>query len=87
LLIAEEQLVVRRVSAVVGHPVVTRVVNIFLCLCTSIDDTDLRGSGDKKHRSFICRAFSIWVNEVDKGWDPCEVNDLVIALKTAWRFF
>jgi hypothetical protein len=75
-----------RVGAVIEHPVVIRVIAIFLCLCTSIDDAKLRRSSDKKHWSFVCGAFSIRVNEVDKGWYPSEMNNLVITLKAAWRF-
>jgi hypothetical protein len=75
-----------RVSAVIEHPVVTRVVNIFLCLCTSIDNAELGRSGNKKHWRFISRAFSVRVNEVNEGWDPGQVDDLVVALETAWGF-
>jgi hypothetical protein len=87
LLVAEEQLVVRRVSAVIEHPVVARVVSIFLCLCTSINDAELGRSGNKKHRCFVCGAFSVGVNEVDKSWYPSKMNDLVITFETAWGFF
>jgi hypothetical protein len=87
LLVAEEQLVVSRVSAIIEHPVIARVVSIFFCLCASIDDTKLRRSGDKKHWGFICGALSIGVNEVDKSWNPCEVDNLVVAFETAWGFF
>jgi hypothetical protein len=70
LLVAEEQLVVRRVSAIVEHPVVARMISIFLCLRTGIHDAKLRRGANKKHRCFVCRAFTVGVNEVDKGWYP-----------------
>jgi hypothetical protein len=70
LLVAEEQLVMCRVSAVIEHPVAARVVGIFLCLCTSIDDTELGRSSDEKHWRFISRTFLVRVDEVDEGWNP-----------------
>jgi hypothetical protein len=70
LLVAEEQLVVARVGAVIEHPVVTRVVSVLLCLCTGIDNAKLRGGGDEKHWCFIGGTFVVGVNEVDKGWYP-----------------
>jgi hypothetical protein len=70
LLVAEEQLVVHRVSVVVEHPVVTRMVSILFCLCTCINDTKLRGSSDKEHWGFISRAFAVRIDEVDEGWYP-----------------
>jgi hypothetical protein len=87
LLIAEEQLVVGRVGAVIEYPVVARVISILLCLCTGIDHAKLRRGGDKKHWCFVSGTLPIRVDEVNEGWDPCEVDDLVIALETAWRFF
>jgi hypothetical protein len=63
-------LVVSWVGVVIKHPVITRVVSIFFSLCTSVDDANLRGSGNEKHRSFISGAFTVWVNKVDKGWYP-----------------
>jgi hypothetical protein len=86
LLIAEEQLVMGRVGAVIEHPVVTRVVSILFCLCTSIDNAKLRRGGDENHWHFISRAFAVGINKVDKGWYPSKVDDLVIVLKTAWGF-
>jgi hypothetical protein len=68
--IAEEELVMPRIGAIIKHPVVTRVVSIFFCLCTSIDNTKLGGGGNEKHWGFIHRTFTIRVNEVDKGWYP-----------------
>jgi hypothetical protein len=87
LLVAEEQLVMHWVSAVIEHPVIARVVSVLLCLYTRIDDTELRGSSDKEHWCFISRTFMVGVNEIDKGWYPSEVNNLVIALETTWRIF
>jgi hypothetical protein len=77
---------VRRVSAIVEHPVTSRVVIVLFCLYTRIGDTKLRGSSDKEHWSFISRAFAVGINEVDKGWYPSEVDDSIIVLKTAWGF-
>jgi hypothetical protein len=76
-----------RVSAVISHPVIARVISVFLSLCTSIDDTELRGSSNKEHWGFICGTFLVGVDEVDEGWYPGEVNDLVVILETAWRIF
>jgi hypothetical protein len=87
LLIAEEQLVMCRVRAVIEHPVLARVISILFCLCTCIDDTELRGSGDKEHWGFVSRAFTVGVNEVDKGWYPSEVDNLIVTLEIAWRVF
>jgi hypothetical protein len=70
LLVAEEKLIVPRVGAVVDHPVITRVVSIFLSLHTRIDNAKLGRGGDEKHWSFICGTFTVWVNEIDKGWYP-----------------
>jgi hypothetical protein len=56
------------VGAVIEHPVIARVVSIFFSLCTSINDTNLRGSGNEKHGSFVGGAFMVWVDEVNKGW-------------------
>jgi hypothetical protein len=69
-LIAKEELVMSWIGAVIEHPVITRVVSIFLSLHTSINNTELRGSGDKKHRCFIGGAFTIRVDKVDEGWYP-----------------
>jgi hypothetical protein len=68
LFITEEELVVSWIGAVIEHLVIARVVSIFLSLCTSIDDAKLRRGGNEKHWGFICGAFMIWVNEIDKGW-------------------
>jgi hypothetical protein len=86
LFITEEKLVVSRIGAIIEHPVVTRMVSIFLSLCTSIDNAELRRSGDEKHRSFICRAFLIGVNKIYEGWYPSQVNNLIIFLKVTWGF-
>jgi hypothetical protein len=85
--IAEEKLIVSWIGAVISHPIVARVVSIFFCLCTSIDNTELRGSGDKEHGCFICGAFVVRVNEVDKGWHPSQVNNLVVFLEVTWGLF
>jgi hypothetical protein len=87
LLVAEEQLVVPRVSAIIEHPVIARVVSILLCLCTGVDNAKLRRGGNEEHWHLISGTFLIRVDEVDEGWNPCEVDDLVVALETAWRFF
>jgi hypothetical protein len=86
LLIAEEQLVVSGVGAIIEHPVIAGVVSILFCLCTGIDNAKLRGGADKKHWCFISGTFPIRVDEVDKGRDPSEVDDLVIVLETARGF-
>jgi hypothetical protein len=70
LLIAEEELVVSWVGAVIEHPIIAGVVSIFLSLCTSINNAELRRSSNKKHWGFICGTFMIGVNEVNKGWYP-----------------
>jgi hypothetical protein len=75
------------VGAVIEHPVVTGVVSIFFSLCTGIDNTKLGGAGDKKHWGFICRAFSVGVNEVDESQDPSQVDDFIVTLEAAWRLF
>jgi hypothetical protein len=59
-----------RVSVVVEHPVVTRMVNVFFCLCAGIDDAELGGGTNEKHRCFVCGAFTVGVNEVDESWYP-----------------
>jgi hypothetical protein len=66
LFITEEKLVVSRIGAIVKHPIVARVVSIFLGLHTSIDDAKLRRSGNKEHGGFICRAFMIRVDKIYK---------------------
>jgi hypothetical protein len=70
LLIAEKQLVVGRVGVVVEYPVIAGVVMVLFRLRTRIDDTELRGGTDKDHWSFVCRAFTIGVNEVDESGYP-----------------
>jgi hypothetical protein len=87
LLITEEELIVSLIGAIIDHPVITRVISIFLNLYISVDNAELRRGGDKKHGSFICRAFSIGINEVDKGWYPCKVDDLIVFGKGIQRFF
>jgi hypothetical protein len=84
LLIAKEKLVVSWVGAIIEHPVIARVVSIFLSLHTSIDDAELGRSGNEKHRSFICGAFTVWVDEIDEGWYPSQVDDLIVFLEVAW---
>jgi hypothetical protein len=59
LLIAKDELVVPLISAIKDHLVIIRVVSIFLNLHTSVDDTELRGSDDKEHGSFISGAFLV----------------------------
>jgi hypothetical protein len=87
LLITKEELIVPLIGAIIDHPVIARVISIFLNLYTSVDDAKLRGGGNKKHGSFICRAFAIGVNEVDKGWYPCKVDNLVVFEKGTQGFF
>jgi hypothetical protein len=70
LFVTKEELIVPWVSAVIEHPIIARVVSVFLCLCTSIDNTELRGSGNEKHRSFIYGTFMVRVDEVDESWYP-----------------
>jgi hypothetical protein len=83
LLITEEELVMSWVSAVKDHPIITRVISIFFDLYTSIDDTKLRRGGGKNHGSFICRAFTIEVDDVDEGWYPSKMNNLIIFVEGA----
>jgi hypothetical protein len=78
LLITEDELIVPLISAIKDHPIVARVVSIFLNLHTSVNNTKLRGVGNKEHGSFISGAFLVWVNVVDKSWYPPKVNDLVV---------
>jgi hypothetical protein len=70
LFIAEEELIVSWISAIIEHPVIARMISIFLNLHTSINDTELRRSSDKEHEGFICGTFIVWVNKVNKGWYP-----------------
>jgi hypothetical protein len=68
LFITEEELIVSWISAIIMHPVIARVVSVFLSLRTSIDNAKLRGSGNEKHRSFICGTFSVEVDKVNERW-------------------
>jgi hypothetical protein len=87
LFVTEEKLIMTWISTIEDHPVIARIISIFLNLYTSVNDAELRRSGDKNHGSFIYRAFTIEVNEVDKGWYLCKVDDLIVFLKIAWGFF
>jgi hypothetical protein len=87
LLITEEELIVPLIGTIIDHLVIARVISIFLNLYISVDNAELRRGGNKKYRSFICGAFTIGVNKVDKGWYPYKVDDLVIFGEGAQGFF
>jgi hypothetical protein len=69
------------IGTVKDHLGITRVVSIFLNLYTSVNNTKLRRGGNKKHGSFVSRAFMVWVDKVDEGWYPSKMNDLIIFVK------
>jgi hypothetical protein len=87
LFVAEQKLVVPLISAVKAHPVTSRMISIFLSLCTGVGDADLRRSGNKEHRCFISRTFVVGVDVVDKCWYLSKINNLIIFVKGAQRFF
>jgi hypothetical protein len=63
------------------------VVSVFLSLCTSVNNTELRGSGDKEHRSFICGALMVGINKINEGQYPSKMDDLIIFLEITWGLF
>jgi hypothetical protein len=74
------------IGVIIEHPVVAGVISIFFCLCADVGNAELRGGSDEEHWCFVSGTFPIRVDEVDEGRDPCEVDNLVVALKAAWGF-
>jgi hypothetical protein len=80
LLIDEDELVVPRVSVIVLHPAISRVIGVFVSLYTSISDTEMRRGGDTDESGCDVRAFSVSVDHVDEGGDPGKVDDGVVVV-------
>jgi hypothetical protein len=80
LLIDEDKLVVPRVSVVILHPAVSRVIGVFISLHTSISDTKMRRSRDADEGWCNVGALAVPINHIDEGGDPGKVNDGVIVV-------
>jgi hypothetical protein len=80
LLIDEDELVVPRVSVVILHPAITRVIGVFVSLHTSISDTEMERSRNADEVGCDVGTLAVSVDHVDKGGDPSKVDDGVVVV-------
>ena len=80
MLIVEDDLVVPRVIGIEEHPAITRVVRVFVCLYSSIGDTELRRGGYMNEGRCNVGAFSVLLDAVSEGLDPCKVDDGIVVI-------
>jgi hypothetical protein len=80
LLIDEDELVVPRVSVIILHPAVTRVIRVFVSLYTSISDTEMGRSRDADEVRCNVRTLTVPFDHVNKGGDPGKVDDEVVVV-------
>jgi hypothetical protein len=85
LLIDEDELVMPRVSMVIEHPAISRVVSILIDLDTSISDTKLRGSRDTDEVGCDVGALTVSLDHVNEGGDPSKVDDGVVVVNRDGR--
>jgi hypothetical protein len=80
LLIDEDELVVPRVSIVIFHPAVTRVVRVFVSLHTSISDTKMRRGRDMDEVGCDVGTLVVPLNRIDEGGDLSKMDDGVVVV-------
>ena len=85
MLIVKDDLIVTRIVAVKEHPSVARVVRVFVCLYSSIGNTELRGGRDTDEGRRDVGAFSILLDAVGEGLDPGEVDNGVVVVNRDGR--
>ena len=78
--IIKDDLVVPRVVAIKEHPAIARVVRVFVCLYSSIGNTELRRGGDADEGGRNVRAFSVLLNAVSERLDPGKVDNGVVVI-------
>ena len=79
VLIDEYELIMIGVRIVICHPSIPRMVCVFVSLDAYISDTSRCSHTPNRVRSKI-RALSVWLNHVDEGWDPSQVDDGVVVV-------
>ena len=79
LLIDKDELIVIGVCVVISHPSIPRMICVLVSLDAYVSDTSRCSHTLNGVRSKI-RALSVWLNHVDKGWDPSKVDDSVVVV-------
>ena len=79
LLINKDELIMVGVRIIVDHPSIPRMICILISLDAYINNTSRRHHTLNKVRSKV-RALSVWLDHVDKGWDPSKMDDGVVVI-------
>ena len=79
LLINEDELIMIGVRIIINHPSIPRMICVLISLDAHISDTSRCSHTLNGVRSKI-RALSVWLNHVDKGWDPSKVDDGIVVV-------
>ena len=69
-----------RVIGVKEHPAVARVVRVFVCLYSSVSNTELRRGRDADEGRCNVRAFPVLLDAVSEGLDPSEMNNGIVVV-------
>jgi hypothetical protein len=80
LLIDEDELVMPRVSIIILHPTITRVIGVLVSLHTSISDTKMGRSGNADEGWCDVRTLAVSVDHVDEARDPGKVDDRIVVV-------
>ena len=79
LLINKDELIVIGVRIIISYPSIPRMICVLISLDAYISDTSRRSHTLNQVRSKV-RALSVWLDHVDKGWDPSKVDDGVVVI-------
>src|SRR5947208_2897581 len=80
LLIDEDELVVPRVSVVILHPAISRVIGVLVSLHTSISDTKMGRGRNADESGCNVGTLSVPLDHVNEGGDPGKVDDGVVVV-------
>jgi hypothetical protein len=80
LLVDEDELVVPRVSVVILHPAISRVIGVLVSLYTSISNAKMGRGWDADESGCDVGALAVSVNHVDKARDPGKMDDGIVVV-------